>query len=245
MFQVVIPARFASSRFPGKPLAEIAGMPMLAHVIQQAKASGAAGVYVATDDIRILELANAMGAQGVMTSANCNSGTERIVEVVRLLKWAPDTIVVNVQGDEPTIPFFNIQYLATVLEKSQASVATLYSELTDEHAYHDPNVVKVVLDKYEQALYFSRAPIPYHRAPAVFKSVKRHIGLYAYRVSALEAFMEQGPSLLEDLEMLEQLRFLWHAFKIQLACAPLMGGPAVDVPSDIQAVETWMQLNPA
>ena len=238
-FRVIIPARYASSRFPGKPLADVAGMPMVARVCERAAASGAAAVHVATDDGRIAAAVRAAGHEVVMTRAEHPSGTDRIAEAAALLKLEDTDIVVNVQGDEPLIPPPLIAQVAALLaERSQASVATACHALHEPAALDNPNVVKVALDARGYALYFSRARIPYPREQG--GAWFRHAGIYAYRVGFLKSFSKLAPSPLELTEALEQLRVLWHGHRIAVAVSEIEIPPGVDTPSDLEAVRRML-----
>lgn len=245
-FRVVIPARYASSRLPGKPLADIAGKPMVVRVAERAAQSGAADVIVATDDERVRQAVESAGFRAVMTSPDHASGTDRIAEVASILGCAEDDILVNVQGDEPMIPPALIRDCALALTVHEAAaIATLAHPMHDEADLRNPNVVKVVTDKEGYALYFSRAPIPWPRdAFAAGKSVPpdmpilRHIGLYAYRASFLGAFGGLAPAPLERFEMLEQLRALWHGYRIAVAVAAEPPGLGVDTPEDLARVRS-------
>ena len=247
-FQVVIPARFASTRLPGKPLLPIAGRPMLQHVYERALRSSAASVSIATDDARIESAARAFHAPVYRTAVHHASGTERIGEVVRQAGWDPATVVVNVQGDEPMIEPDAIDQVAHDLSQHpDAVIATLACPLQAEAEIRDPNVVKVVTDAQGYALYFSRAPIPYPRDPAADGAVDglRHIGLYAYRAGFLAGFGDLPVSPLELTEKLEQLRVLWHGMKIHVGRAAQRPGPGVDTLEDLERVEQLMRLQPA
>lgn len=246
MFRIVIPSRYASSRLPGKPLLKIAGKPLLQWVYEHACASGAGEVVVATDDERIAEAARGFGAHVAMTSPVHPSGTDRVAEVAHQLGWAGDDIVVNLQGDEPLMPPALIGQVAQLLGAvPQAHIATLAARITQLAALLDPNVVKVVADPAGRALYFSRAPIPWSRdtAPAGiasqrdFTGARRHIGLYAYRVAALQRLQRLPPSLLEQIEKLEQLRALENGLHIQVADALAAPGPDVNTAEDLLRVE--------
>lgn len=232
-FNVVIPARYASTRFPGKPLADLGGRPMVVHVCERAAKSGAAGVYVATDDERIAQAVRAAGHRVLMTRADHPSGTDRLAEAAKQLKLKDSEIVVNVQGDEPLIPPRLIAQVAKLLQKRKdAQVSTAC------HALHDgldnPNVVKVVLDHEGYALYFSRARIPYPRdAGGVWY---RHAGIYGYRAGFLKRFSRLKVAPLEKAEALEQLRVLWHGFRIAVAVSETEIPPGVDTPQDLEAV---------
>ncbi|MCU0767462.1 MAG: 3-deoxy-manno-octulosonate cytidylyltransferase [Gammaproteobacteria bacterium] len=243
-FNVVIPARYASTRLPGKPLADIAGKPMIWHVWERAVASGATRVVVATDDARVEAAARAFGADVLVTRADHRSGTDRIAEVAERLGWADDAIVVNLQGDEPTMPPALLRQVAADLAAHpDAAMATLGVPITGRDELFDPNVVKAVVDGRGWALYFSRAPIPWHRdsfpaarvLPAGVDFV-RHLGLYAYRVGFLRAFVAWPAAPLEQCESLEQLRALWHGARIRLGLACEAPGPGVDTPADLDAV---------
>lgn len=244
-FTVVIPARFASTRLPGKPLQEIAGKPMIQHVWEQACKSSAQQVVVATDDPRIVEACVAFGAQVLLTRVDHNSGTDRLAEVASQLGLAADAIVVNVQGDEPLIPPAIIdQVAANLAGHPEAGIATLAEPIEDVQALFNPNVVKVSSDISGLALTFSRAPLPWARdALAQDRNVlpagvgyRRHIGIYAYRAGFLHDFVAWGPCQLEDTECLEQLRALWHGVRIHVADA-LQSPPAgVDTAEDLERV---------
>jgi 3-deoxy-manno-octulosonate cytidylyltransferase (CMP-KDO synthetase) len=243
-FRVVIPARFASSRLPGKPLADIAGKPMVVRVAERAVQSGASEVIVATDDSSVYEAVEKAGYRALMTSPDHASGTDRLAEVAGILGCAEDDILVNVQGDEPLIPPALIRECALALTLHEtAAIATLAHPLRDEAEFRNPNVVKVVTDEQGYALYFSRAPIPFPRdAFAAGQSLPpelpmlRHIGLYAYRASFLAAFGGLMPAPLERFEMLEQLRALWHGYRIAVAVTPDSPGAGVDTPEDLERV---------
>jgi 3-deoxy-manno-octulosonate cytidylyltransferase (CMP-KDO synthetase) len=247
-FRVVIPARYASSRLPGKPLLPIAGRPMLQHVHERAMRSAAMSVVIATDDTRIEHAARAFDATVCMTGAHHASGTERLAEVVERMGWDADTLVVNVQGDEPLIvPSIIDQVAMDLAQHPSAAVATLAYPLDDSAAMQDPNVVKVVLDSDGYALYFSRASIPFRRDPASAAPVHglRHIGLYAYRAGFLSGYQALEPSVLEETEKLEQLRVLWHGRKIHVSIAQQIPGPGVDTAADLQRVEQLMAAQTA
>ncbi|MDH5191334.1 MAG: 3-deoxy-manno-octulosonate cytidylyltransferase [Gammaproteobacteria bacterium] len=251
-FRVVIPARHASTRLPGKPLLEIAGLPMIQHVYERALDCGADSVVIATDDERIQRVAESFGADVCMTSPDHPSGTDRLAEVVGKLSYDKDDIVVNVQGDEPLMPASLVEQVAELLSQSKsADVATLCTPILDGNDIFNPNVVKVVTDKEGNALYFSRAPVPWHRdAFAQEKDIVlddsvyfRHIGLYAYRVSFLKQYSSLTPSPLETIESLEQLRVLWHGHKIAVANALDVPGPGVDTIDDLKKVEKILSGN--
>ncbi len=244
-FSVVIPARFASTRLPGKPLQVIAGKPMIQHVWEQACRSAAQQVVVATDDARIVSACEAFGARVVLTRAEHNSGTDRLAEVATQLGLASDAIVVNVQGDEPLIPPAIIdQVAANLAAHPEAGIATLAEPIDDVQALFNPNVVKVSADSNGLALTFSRAPLPWARdALARDRTVlpagvpyRRHIGIYAYRAGFLHDFVAWGPCQLEDTECLEQLRALWHGVRIHVADAIESPPAGVDTPEDLERV---------
>ncbi len=242
MFRVVIPVRYASERFPGKALAEIAGRPMVAWVYDRARASGASEVLIATDDERIAQSARALGAPVVMTSAEHQSGTDRIAEVADRCGWRDDEIVVNLQGDEPLMPSTLLDQVAATLEgHPRAAIATLAASVATLADWLDPNVVKVVTDPGGRALYFSRAPVPWNRDltaddPARLAAARRHIGLYAYRVGALRRLARLAPTALERIERLEQLRALESGLEIRVADAREPPGADVNLPEDVQRV---------
>ncbi|VEB44401.1 3-deoxy-manno-octulosonate cytidylyltransferase [Chromobacterium violaceum] len=243
-FTVVIPARMASSRLPGKPLADIAGKPMVVRVAEQAAQSRAVRVVVATDHTDILAACAAHGVEAVLTRADHASGTDRLAEVAAKLALPDEALVINVQGDEPLIQPELINRLAELLAGADAPVATLAHALHDAADHFNPNVVKVALDKHGRALYFSRAPIPYARdAYAADRSalpaglpVYRHIGMYGYRAGFLAAYAGLEPGPLEQYEALEQLRVLWHGYGIAVALADEAPAAGVDTPEDLERV---------
>ncbi|MGH8663652.1 MAG: 3-deoxy-manno-octulosonate cytidylyltransferase [Burkholderiales bacterium] len=251
-FAVVIPARFASTRLPGKPLLDLDGVPMVVHVARRARASGAHSVVVATDHAGIAEAVGRHGFEAVMTAADHPSGTDRIAEVARARGWSDSQIVVNVQGDEPLIePTLIESVAATLAAAPEAAMATACCPLTALADFTNANVVKVVLDRQRHALYFSRAPIPYPRdafgrgAQALPQDLNayRHIGLYAYRCAFLHAYGALEPAPIERLEALEQLRALWHGFRIAVrvsAVAPVAG---VDTEDDLARVRAYLATN--
>ena len=249
MFRVVIPARFGSTRLPGKLLQAIAGKPMLQWVHEVGIASGAAAVIIATDDERILNAAREFGARVCMTLLTHPSGTDRIAEVAAAAGWNDDDIVVNLQGDEPMMPPELVGQVAGLLETHHgAAIATLATRITNVAQLLDPGVVKVVADQSGRALYFSRAPIPWGRdtAPASlvsqrgFGGARRHIGLYAYRVAALRRLSMLPPGQLEQIERLEQLRALENGLEIRVGDAVKNPGPAVDTEEDLARVSVLM-----
>lgn len=244
-YTVVIPARYASSRLPGKPLQEIAGKPMIQYVWEQARNSAAQRVVVATDDQRILDACAGFGAEAVLTRVEHNSGTDRLAEVANLLGLAADAIVVNVQGDEPLIPPAVIdQVAANLAAHPEAAMATLAEPFTDADTLFNPNAVKVLADINGLALTFSRAPLPWARdAFAERRDVlptdvpyRRHIGIYAYRAGFLANFVAWGPCWLENTECLEQLRALWHGQRIHVADAVESPPAGVDTAEDLERV---------
>lgn len=248
-FTVIIPARYGSTRLPGKPLLDIAGKPMLQHVYERACESEAKRVIVATDDQRIADAAAAFGAEVCLTSAEHPSGTDRLQEVVSLQGLYADDIVVNVQGDEPLIPARIINQVAhNLAAEPQASIATLSEPIEDLAALLNPNAVKVVCDQQGRALYFSRAPIPWPRDAFATEpkqlplagNYQRHIGIYAYRVKLLNDFVTWPPCWLEQTECLEQLRAMWNGAYIHVAQAdePLPAG--VDTQQDLDRVRALL-----
>lgn len=248
-FIAVIPARHASSRLPGKPLAEIAGEPMVAHVWRRAGESRAARVVVATDDARIRDALEPLGAEVVMTRDDHPSGTDRLAEVAERLGLADDAVLVNVQGDEPLIPPALIDQVADRLfDDPEASIATLAEPISDVETLFNPNAVKVVRALSGRALYFSRAPIPWDRdafarRPELLETDAwlRHIGLYAYRAGFLADYRDWPPSPLEQLEQLEQLRALHHGHAIQVALARVPHPAGVDSEADLARVRALLE----
>jgi 3-deoxy-manno-octulosonate cytidylyltransferase (CMP-KDO synthetase) len=240
MYRIVIPARYASSRLPGKPLRDIAGKPMLEWVYERARCCAAIEVLIATDDERIASVARGFGADVVMTSIDHQSGTDRIAEVAVQRGWAEQDIVVNLQGDEPAMPAALIKQVAALLEEyPDADIATLAAAVRDRDEYFDPNTVKVVTDREGRALYFSRAPIPWYRDEAPMGSLpgaRRHIGLYAYRVGALRRLAALPPAPPEVAEKLEQLRALFNDLEIRVGEAVTLPGPDVNTVEDLARV---------
>ena len=234
-FSVIIPARYASSRFPGKPLADLRGKPMVVHACEQAARSGAASVHVATDDERIAAAVRAHGHEAVMTRADHLSGTDRLAEAAERLRLADERIVVNLQGDEPLMDPRLIAEVAAALDATRdASLATACHPIHDVAALSNPNVVKVVFDQLGHALYFSRSQIPYPREAG--GTWYRHIGLYAYRTGFLKRYAALEPAPLERTEALEQLRALWHGYRIAVVVSGREIPPGVDTPRDLEAV---------
>lgn len=244
-FTVVIPARLASSRLPGKLLKTIHGKPLIQRVYEQAVKSAADKVIIAADDHLIEKVAQEFGADVCMTSAGHTSGTQRINEVITILGMADDAIVVNVQGDEPLMPVACINQVASLLERHpEADMATLATKLSHDDEIFDSNVVKVVTNKFQKALYFSRATIPWYREefkqqPVGIKQtehLRRHIGLYAYRAGFVKDYQAMTPGPLENIEYLEQLRVLWHGGTIVVEDAVEVPGPGVDTQADLDRV---------
>lgn len=242
-FFIVIPARFDSSRFPGKPLAEIHGRPMIAHVIDRANACGAAAVIVATDNDAVSAAAEAAGARVCITSPDHPSGTDRIAEVAVAEGWSDDTLVVNLQGDEPLTPASVVrQVAANLATQDWAGIATLCTPITSLADFRNPNIVKVVSGANGRALYFSRSPVPFVRdAPdTVPPMAARHIGLYAYRVGFLRHWQSLSESPLESLEKLEQLRAMEAGVAIHVETAVEVPPHGVDTPEQLDAVSRFM-----
>ncbi len=243
-FKVVVPARYASTRLPAKPLLDLGGKPMVVRVAERAALSGAEEVWVATDHADVKAAAEAHGLRVLLTRADHPTGTDRLAEVVAQRGWSADAIVVNVQGDEPLIEPALIAQTARQLATSGADIATVAHPLGEAADFFNPNVVKVVCTAAGDALYFSRAPIPYARdhfaregggetLPADFPAY-RHVGLYAYRARFLSAYARLAPSPLEGLEALEQLRALWHGYRVSVAISDHLPLPGVDTPDDAE-----------
>jgi len=250
MFRVVIPARYASSRLPGKALLTIGGKPMIQWVYERARASKAHEVLIATDDLLIVSAAHSFGAETVLTATTHESGTDRIAEVARLRGWADSDIVVNVQGDEPVIPPALIDQVASLLKANpSAQIATLATPITSISEFMDPNAVKVVTDGEGRALYFSRAPIPWERDGASsgiisqtsFAGARRHVGIYGYRVSGLLRMASLKRTALEQHEKLEQLRALENGLEIRVADSVEQPGPDVNTPADLERVTALLR----
>jgi 3-deoxy-manno-octulosonate cytidylyltransferase (CMP-KDO synthetase) len=252
-FSVLIPARMASSRLPGKPLADIAGLPMVVRVAQRAMLSNAAQVVVAADDERIVAACAAHGVQALLTRQDHVSGSDRLAEACQLLGLGEEAVVVNVQGDEPLIePTLIDQVAQLLIERPEASMSTAAHAITLLTEFCNPNVVKVVTDARQMALYFSRSPIPWWRDGQsagsnlgedreLFTQLPsppplRHVGIYAYRAGFLAQFPQMPPAPIEQLESLEQLRALWHGHRIVVYTTDQAPGPGVDTPEDLERV---------
>ncbi|MFD1803015.1 3-deoxy-manno-octulosonate cytidylyltransferase [Mixta tenebrionis] len=246
-FVVIIPARFASTRLPGKPLVDIHGKPMVVHVMERALQSGADRVIVATDHPDVAAAVSAAGGEVCLTRADHQSGTERLAEVVEKYQFADDAIIVNVQGDEPLIPPEIIRQLADNLAGVTAGMATLAVPIDSAEEAFNPNAVKVVRDAQGYALYFSRATIPWDRErfaqsrDAIGDSLLRHIGIYAYRAGFIRRYVSWQPSELEQIELLEQLRVLWYGEKIHVDVAQTTPAAGVDTAEDLARVRAVLQ----
>ncbi|MET0581585.1 MAG: 3-deoxy-manno-octulosonate cytidylyltransferase [Pseudoxanthomonas sp.] len=250
-FVVAIPARYAASRLPGKPLRLLGGEPLVVHVARRALAAGAREVWVAADDQRIADALRDSGARVAMTSAAHPSGSDRLAECADIAQWDDETLVVNLQGDEPFAPAAGIRTVAQTLDASGAQMATLATPITDAAALFDPNTVKLVRtqtgQEWSDALYFSRAPIPWHRDAFAQGREQlpagewlRHIGIYAYRAGFLRKFAKMPPGRLELIESLEQLRALEAGFRIAVALTPEEFPPGVDTPEDLARAEAHL-----
>ncbi len=239
-FVVVIPARYASERLPGKPLREINGKPMIGHVYQRGLESDAQEVVIATDDLRVADVAEEFGATVCMTGDQHRSGTERIAEVADIMNWSDATIVVNLQGDEPAMPPSLINQCAALLDNLTVDVSTLASPLASQEDFDNPNVVKVVLNSEDDAIYFSRAAIPYPRSEddsrKAMDSALHHHGIYGYRCGILRQLVKAEPSPLELAEQLEQLRALSLGMRIRVGRPAIRPGRGVDTEDDLAAV---------
>ena len=251
-FTVLIPARMASSRLPDKPLADLAGIPMVVRVAQRAHASSASRVVVATDDERVMSACQAHNVEAVLTRSDHLSGSDRLAEACEILKLKEQDIVVNVQGDEPLIAPESIDAVAQLLAKrDDCSMSTLAHAIDNVEEFSSPHVVKVVLDARDTALYFSRAPIAWWR-DGFSKGITelpnpaplRHVGLYAYRVQFLRVFPQLKPAPLEMLESLEQLRALWHGHRIAVHISAHAPGPGIDTPEDLVRVRRFFEGKP-
>ena len=256
-FRVAIPARYASTRLPGKPLRLLGGRPLIEHVYRRAQASGAQEVVIATDDARIRQVAEGFGATVCMTAPDHPSGADRLAEAATRLGWPDDALVVNVQGDEPGIPPLLIRQVAAALaEHPDAGIATACARIQEPAELFDPNAVKVVRDAQGYALYFSRAPIPWHRQAFLAGGAGlselptdtvwfRHIGLYAYRVAVLRQYPTLTSAPMEQAEALEQLRALWHGLRIYVSEATGTPPPGIDTEADLaRAAADWNRSGP-
>ncbi|MEW6445955.1 MAG: 3-deoxy-manno-octulosonate cytidylyltransferase [Pseudomonadota bacterium] len=242
-YKLVIPARYGASRLPGKPLLPVAGKPLIQHVIESASRSGADEIVLATDDARIRAVCEPLGVRVLMTSPGHATGTDRLAEVVRVADWPDDTVVVNLQGDEPLIPAGLLDRLAAnLVARPEAGIATLCTPIRHARDLFDPHVVKVVRDMNGLALYFSRAPIPWERDAFGMEDDPhhehgfRHLGLYAYRAGFLREFSAWPEAAIEGLEKLEQLRALWHGVRIHVDVVDEPPGHGVDTPEDLARV---------
>ena len=253
-FGVIIPARYAATRLPGKPLIDLAGKPMIVRVLEVAARAGAAFAIVATDDERIAEVVTRAGGEAMLTSAHHATGTDRLAEVARRKGLDPELVIVNLQGDEPALPAEHVARVARTLQRApDVALATLATPIRGRAELFDPNVVKVVTDRNGRALYFSRAPIPWQRgdftvsADAALGALPggpflRHIGLYAYRVSTLQALSHAEPTALEKAESLEQLRALWLGLAIQVAVVDSLPAGGVDTAEDAERVRELFKV---
>lgn len=249
MFKVVIPARHGASRLPGKPLRELAGKPMIWHVWQRAVESGAAEVVIATEHDLVVEAVQEFGGEVCLTSDEHVCGSDRVAEVCRLRGWDDDDIVVNLQGDEPCMPAANLQRVADAIAKiPDAEIATLCTPVGTVEELLDPNVVKVIRDRHGFAMYFSRAPIPWNRQGGFSVDAGmppgnwyHHVGLYAYRVKDLRRYTGLSTCELEQKELLEQLRALWHGMRIYVGDAMALPGIAIDTEADLLHMEKLLQ----
>lgn len=247
-FVVAIPARYAASRMPGKPLRLLAGEPLVLHVARRALAAGAREVWIATDDDRIATALKGAGVRVTMTSADHASGTDRLAECARIAGWSDETIVVNLQGDEPFAPAAGIRAVAELMRAGDTEMATLAAPVTDVETLFDPNAVKLVRADDGRALYFSRAPIPWPRDAFARDRSRmpeggvwlRHIGIYGYRAGFLQRFAALPPGRLEQIESLEQLRVLEAGYRIAVGVTPEPFPPGVDTPEDLARAEAWI-----
>ena len=252
-FKVVVPARYASTRLPAKPLLNLGGKPMVVRVAERAVLSGAEEVWVATDNAAVFDAVEQHGFSALMTRADHPTGTDRLAEIVELRGWSDEDIVVNVQGDEPLIDPELVAQTARRLEESGADIATVGCPIDNAVDFFNPNVVKVVCKADGDAMYFSRAPIPYARDHFARETGKnslphdmpayRHIGLYAYRSRFLKMYARLAPSPLESFEALEQLRALWHGFRISVVISNHLPMPGVDTPEDAVRMQEWFRKN--
>lgn len=251
-FRIIIPARYGATRLPGKPLLEIGGKPLIRLVYEQARQTAATEILVATDDERIAAACRAFAAPVILTRPDHPSGSDRLAEVTRRLGWPGDTLVVNLQGDEPCMPPALVdQVAANLAAQPGLGMATLAYPIADAETLFDPQVVKVVTDAQGLALYFSRAPIPWHREAfaggqrrlPVGVTYLRHIGLYAYRADFLQRYVGWPPAPAELAESLEQLRVLWHGERIHVGIATQTPGPGVDTAADLERVRAFLGLD--
>ncbi|MDP4621373.1 MAG: 3-deoxy-manno-octulosonate cytidylyltransferase [Hydrogenophaga sp.] len=249
-FTVLIPARMASSRLPNKPLADIAGVPMVVRVAQRAKQSKASAVVVAADDARIVQACQGHGITAILTRQDHASGSDRLAQACEMLGLQADAVVVNVQGDEPLIePELINQVAGLLIQRPEASMSTAAHAIASLSDFTNPNVVKVVMDARQMALYFSRAPIPWWRDGQNGHDITqlpsppplRHVGIYAYRAGFLAQFPQLPPAPIENLESLEQLRALWHGHRIAVHITEQAPGPGVDTPEDLERVRTLLE----
>ena len=247
-FVVIIPARYASTRLPGKPLVDINGKPMVVHVLERARESGAERIIVATDNDEVKVAVQAVGGEVCMTRADHQSGTERLAEVVEKCGFSDETVIVNVQGDEPMIPPAIIRQVADNLAaRCDVGMATLAVPIESAEEAFNPNAVKVVMDAQGYALYFSRATIPWDRdrfaasRETIGDSFLRHIGIYGYRAGFIRRYVSWQTSPLEQIEMLEQLRVLWYGERIHVDVASVVPGTGVDTPEDLERVRQAMR----
>ena len=247
-FVVIIPARYASTRLPGKPLVDINGKPMVVHVLERARESGAERIIVATDNEEVKVAVQAVGGEVCMTRADHQSGTERLAEVVEKCGFSDETVIVNVQGDEPMIPPAIIRQVADNLAaRRDVGMATLAVPIESAEEAFNPNAVKVVMDAQGYALYFSRATIPWDRdrfaasRETIGDSFLRHIGIYGYRAGFIRRYVSWQTSPLEQIEMLEQLRVLWYGEKIHVDVASVVPGTGVDTAEDLERVRQAMR----
>ncbi|WP_313277755.1 3-deoxy-manno-octulosonate cytidylyltransferase [Kosakonia cowanii] len=247
-FVVIIPARYASTRLPGKPLVDINGKPMVVHVLERARESGAERIIVATDNEEVREAVQAVGGEVCMTRTDHQSGTERLAEVVEKCGFSDEKVIVNVQGDEPMIPPAIIRQVADNLAaRRDVGMATLAVPIESAEEAFNPNAVKVVMDAQGYALYFSRATIPWDRdrfaasRETIGDSFLRHIGIYGYRAGFIRRYVSWQTSPLEQIEMLEQLRVLWYGERIHVDVASVVPGTGVDTPEDLERVRQAMR----
>jgi len=249
-FKVVIPARYSSSRLPGKPLLDVVGKPMIQHVYERALESDASQIVIATDDQRIVDVVKQFGGEVCMTSVNHQSGTDRLSEVVNFYQWDHQDIIVNVQGDEPEMPASLINQVANdMASHPDAVITTLSVDIDSLEDVMDPHIVKVVTDQKGYAQYFSRAPIPWHRNelaenPVALEDLSlfaRHVGLYAYRAGFLHKYVQWEAAPTEKAESLEQLRVLWHGEKIHVSHTDQSPGIGIDTQADLDRVNSLMR----